>query len=605
MRPPDPGVGAPQAGEWVVWLSHSVLLLVAGADMCEPNEPSHDAGEAFTAVSMPVPPEGNGQAAKFLIAVVVPGHRRLHLADGVDVAIDGRFVHLDGPRLCAAETDIPTLLRESGLAAASREVRAGALALLASVAGSASDAIRLSRSLHLVREVLRERLPQRDGAEDSLGLRVDVLGAVDTHTFYVRGRFAGDVAVAELAIVSPEGSRVALDDRIVTYLPDSLDGVTETDGRKLARSTGFSACFTIDAPSVLNASWVLELRDAGDLTEEVVVTSLVRDPIAVRKLILEDLGNEPGLDDTLLRRHVAPALRRLQPRLRAAAVVTSVRHCGPRPVAPEISVLVALGEEVACLEQHLAQFAADRAMRDAELIYVVDGRTPRLFSETAYRLSELYRMSFTLALIGGVVDRDPLALQAAASQARGRLLLFLDRRVLPAAPGWMPLMQKQYDAIPGVGAVTPKLLYVDELTRSAGVTFRHREHAGRWEPVPLLRGMPRTSPTACTAAPVPGISSACLMIGSDLFQRVHGFRGTYLRDAYEDADLSLRLLGAGMQNWYVPDAELYHLEEHVPHVTAGGNTHRYDEYVFNDIWAAALAGPLDEREAAMTAANLR
>jgi GT2 family glycosyltransferase len=36
----------------------------------------------------------------------------------------------------------------------------------------------------------------------------------------------------------------------------------------------------------------------------------------------------------------------------------------------------------------------------------------------------------------------------------------------------------------------------------------------------------------------------------------------YLRgaDDYTSSDLCLRLLEAGLQNWYLPEAELYHLE---------------------------------------------
>lgn len=581
--------------EWAVWLSHSVLLLV-GSFVEEVPNADRPADAALAGASMRFAASDRSDAGlRMLVTVVVPEPWRSRMSDGLDIRLGDHLIHIDGNRVASAQTDIATVLRESGLAAAPANVRTSALALLAATARSASDPVRLSRSLHTIREALRERVPERDGADESLSLKVEVLCAIDAQTFYVRGQYAETVDVAELAIVSPEGNRILLHDRIVTYRLNTGGG----DGES-RRLMGFSACFTTDAPSWLPASWIVELRDTGDVAEEVAAPTVLRESIVVRDLLLEDLRNEPGLDDVLLERHIAPALRRLQPRLSAAVSVASVRECGPQPTSPDISIIVSLGEDSEYLEQQLAQFAGDPAMRGVELIYAIDSRTPvRAFSERAARLGELYRVPFTLALMHQVVDRDPLVLHAVAARARGRLLVFLDRRTLPGGRGWVRAMKAFYDRTPEIGGLVPKLLYVDDLIRGAGVSFNRLQHRDRWRPAPRLRGVPRRAAAAIVSERVSAIASSCLMIRADLFDQVGGFRGAYLRDEYEDADLSLRLTQAGRRNWYFADAELYHLEERIPQ-TDPTTAVRYDEHVYDDLWASTLDELHGRRQAAVS-----
>jgi GT2 family glycosyltransferase len=50
------------------------------------------------------------------------------------------------------------------------------------------------------------------------------------------------------------------------------------------------------------------------------------------------------------------------------------------------------------------------------------------------------------------------------------------------------------------------------------------------------------------------------MIDTELFRSLDGFSSTYVRGDYEDSDLCLRLRQRGLQSWYLPHVELYHLE---------------------------------------------
>ena len=50
------------------------------------------------------------------------------------------------------------------------------------------------------------------------------------------------------------------------------------------------------------------------------------------------------------------------------------------------------------------------------------------------------------------------------------------------------------------------------------------------------------------------------MIDRDLYEEAGGLSHAYVQGGYEDSDLCLRLIELGRQNWYMPGAELYHLE---------------------------------------------
>jgi GT2 family glycosyltransferase len=75
-----------------------------------------------------------------------------------------------------------------------------------------------------------------------------------------------------------------------------------------------------------------------------------------------------------------------------------------------------------------------------------------------------------------------------------------------------------------------------------------------------FQGLHRSLPAANHARSVPAVSGACFMIARDLFERHGGLSCSYVEDQFADFDLCLRMSEAGLTNWYLPDAELYHLE---------------------------------------------
>jgi GT2 family glycosyltransferase len=140
------------------------------------------------------------------------------------------------------------------------------------------------------------------------------------------------------------------------------------------------------------------------------------------------------------------------------------------------------------------------------------------------------------------------------------LLLLLNSDVLPDKPGWLGRMTAFYDSTRGIGALAPKLLYEDDSLQHAGMYFSRLTGSHVWEKIHYFKGLHRDLPVANVPRPVPAVTGACLMVARELYERLGGLRDDYVRGDYEDCDLCLRLVEAGYENWYLPDAELYHLE---------------------------------------------
>jgi GT2 family glycosyltransferase len=124
-------------------------------------------------------------------------------------------------------------------------------------------------------------------------------------------------------------------------------------------------------------------------------------------------------------------------------------------------------------------------------------------------------------------------------------------------------MQAFYDSTPNIGALGAKLLYEDDSLQHAGLFFDVMQEgptAGSWANMHYFKGLHRDLPAANVARPVPAVTAACLMIEKDLYERAGGLPDVYVQGDYEDSELCLRLLEAGRENWYLPAAELYHLE---------------------------------------------
>jgi GT2 family glycosyltransferase len=500
--------------------------------------------------------------------------------------------------LVQALTDLPTLIRGS-LAWWDHKTRTEVMEFLASalLEHKTVNALRLSKNLLIAREALRARLPSSAIAKgEPQGLHVDTMLAVDEKSFYVKGWMRDEEAeITHLTAVSPEGTRTEIFGQTFRYpRPDVEQFYGAASSEQSLAETGFISYFETKAPSRLPAGWIFQMLDAAGTAVEVGAPHVVRDDVTVRDLILKDLIHERLPGEDLTAKHVFPAVDRIQQRLKARVKVKNVAHYGMPNESPEVSIIVPLYQRIDFLEQQLAQFVHDPEVRQAELIYVLD--SPELantLTVAASQLFELYRVPFSVVTLERNAGFSAVN-NVGASVARGRLLLLLNSDVLPDQPGWLGKLTTFYDSTPGIGALGPKLLYEDDSLQHAGIYFAPLSGSSVCENRHYFKGLHRHLPAANVSRRVPAVTGACMMIDRDLYERFSGLRGCYVQGDYEDSDLCLRLIEAGYGNWYLPDAELYHLEGQSYALAARQLNAHYNIWLHTRLWKERIEAVMEQ-----------
>jgi O-antigen biosynthesis protein len=465
----------------------------------------------------------------------------------------------------------------------------------------ARGAIPVSETLFALRAGLRERLPAYVHAPDEpRGLAVESIMAVDDSSFYMEGWARDEEAeMVRLTAVSPEGDRAEIAENLYRFgRPDVTNyfsgGVVSR--KNPTEKAGFLSFLELDSPSFMSAGWVLEMENAEGTAIEVTGPPVLRDAAATRSRLLSDPGRDRLPDDELMEHHVMPALTRIQRGVEKGIKVDSVTEFGRPPESPTVSIIIPLYKRVDLIEQQLAEFVQDREMFEAEIIYVLD--SPEQKDELLFlaeRLFPVYRLPMRIAVLQRNVGFAN-ANNAGASIARGRLLLLMNSDALPDKPGWLGPMTRFYDATPNIGALAPKLLYEDGSIQNAGMYFHRQPGMDLWTDAHYYRGLHRDFPPANVPRKVPLLSGACVMIARDLYQQLGGLQGVYVQGDYEDSDLCMRLMQMGLENWYFPEAEVFHLEalSYAPSVRMPAN--RYNSWLHTHLWKAEIEQLVAEQD---------
>lgn len=504
-------------------------------------------------------------------------------------------LQIDASAVAHALTEFRTLIRNEFAALDARE-RSMIVEFMASSGGEvgldAANRLRLSRSLNLAREMLRERLPICELNPNRIeGLAVETVIALDDVSFYVEGWLCdGESTAIRMTAVSPEGTRTELLGRSFRYRrQDAEEFFRGAIGDQHAARYGFISFFRTSAPSLLPVGWLVEVETAAGTAMEAIAPRLLTDDNRIRTELLSDLALDDG-DQELRRNHVSPALTALQVRRSQSIRIERAAEFGEQVTNPQVSILVPLYGRIDLLEHQMAQFADDRDLQEAELIYVLD--SPELKSDLlslAEGLFQLYRLPFKVLVLSdnaGFATANNLA----ATYAQGRFFLLLNSDVLPMQSGWLSKLTKFYQSLDRPGALGPKLIYEDESIQHAGLYFERIPGSSLWTNEHHYKGLHSDLPAANIARPVPAVTGACLMIDAELYVSVGGLSSTYIQGDYEDSDLCLRLSEAGHQNWYFPGVVLYHLEGQSYPTRMREVNYEYNRWLFNEIWSAALGG---------------
>jgi GT2 family glycosyltransferase len=510
---------------------------------------------------------------------------------GLELRSTGRRLSIDRRVLERALVQLPAFAREE-MASLDFETRRELQRLVLTLSVphlDGSDGFSLSKDLYVVREALREPLPKRTPRKDEAqAVEVDTLFALDDSAFWIEGwTWDEDGTFARLTAISPEGQETDLDHVFRLRRPD----VEEAHGPFLRQGQkhGFVKFFELPAPSRLKDGWIVEWRNSGGAGIEVAAQGAVQDAARAQELLLERFTQEQPNREELRSKHLHPALARLQRRHRNSIEVESVVEYGARTASPTVSVVVTLYKRIDFLQHQILQFAQDPAMRMAELIYVLD--SPELaepLHALASQVHALHGVPFRVAQLSRNAG-FPVANILGTSLARGRLLLLLNCDVLPDGPGWLEKMVSFYDGRPDIGALGPRLLFEDDSIQHAGMYFEREPGSGLWGNLHYFKGLQRDFPPATISRPVPAVTGACLMIDRALYEDVGGLRHEYiLQGGFEDSDLCLRLIDRGRRNWYLAEAQLYHLEGQAHASASRVTTVSYNRWLQTQLWDSLI-----------------
>jgi GT2 family glycosyltransferase len=589
--------------ESAAWLTRDVMLLVARLDAppdatFEARVSGDGAAGAHRCAGLRLDVDGRADRGSWLLALVAPGAggdaRRLA---PIAVGTGSAWIELDEDTVGSALTDMKTLMR-GWLAPLDGELRNRVTDFVARAIGenAANGRMRLSEALHDVREALRERLStQVNSADKPRGLAVDRMLAVDCSSFYIQGWMRDEEAeIVRLTAVSPEGARCELLDRAFRYPRQDVEQFFSRQADEAGRP-GFMCHFETGSPSLRLNGWVVEAENAEGVAIEVPAPRVIDNMHEVQDAILNDPFQRRWPNSELMAAHVHPALHRIQERVHDMIEIETVSEYGRRPEAPEVSIVVPIYKRIDHLEMQLAEFADDQQIQASELIYVLDSpEQGDALLDTAAQLYPIYRVPFRVVVLRRNVGFAE-ANNAGVSMATGKLLLLLNSDVLPAAPGWLGTMQEFYESKPDMGALGPKLLYEDDSIQHAGMYFYQPPGSSMWLDAHLFKGLHRKFEGANVARPVPAVSGACVMIDRELYNRL-GFRGIYVRGDYEDFDLCLRLVEEGRENWYLPDAELYHLEAQSYSGDLRFPSNRYNMWLHTYLWGDRIPALMERYE---------
>lgn len=276
-------------------------------------------------------------------------------------------------------------------------------------------------------------------------------------------------------------------------------------------------------------------------------------PEAASAALLAAIPQDAAAPDAIAAR-LEPALTAL--RAQRPRHAPEILELGSLPAEPAASLIVPLTSESDLVRCRFGLFATDPALRQVEIIHVLDRAQKRAGAERLLRaMHTAYGVPTRLVIVDGAPDSGA-ALNEAAKTARAPMLAILGADVVPERPGWLDSLTGFLDAHPRCGAAGPRLMREDGSLSAAGFDLAV-DADGRWGTQPLLRGFPSAFPAAAAASPVPALSAGCLVARRSVFELVGGFAQDYFGALSVGADFSARVASRGFEIWRTDTPALF------------------------------------------------
>ena len=444
----------------------------------------------------------------------------------------------------------------------------------------------------------QSQLHQRIARQSENVGRVITVVRVETDGILLRCRFSRGAVVesATIALVSFGGCRVILD-------PGSRVDGARGAGAPCDAAPGmrheYVAFAAIPGLRQDEQFWFVEVSDAGGLIGRIPflcgpAPPLLRGIEAALALIEPPPEPEPE-------RVVAPAVDAFWRAARRHAPVAMPAAFGSGAVEPQVSVIIPLNGHLDYMRHQIAQFSNDQEFRlggIVELIYVVvDASLTGEFRHLSQCLYDIYGVPFRTLLFDHSRG-SAVAANLGADAAVSDVILFLGADVLPKESLWVGRLLRQYNALDRCGILGCRLLSEDRSIRHYGITFRPSKLVrGLWEEHAPLKGLPTDFDPACDARRATVVTSACMMIDSQLFRQLGGFCEEYVFGDFADYDICLAARQECRHTYYTPRIELYQLAAPTGALTRSREQLiRYNRWKHNRKWHNLIQKVLAEVE---------
>jgi hypothetical protein len=284
-----------------------------------------------------------------------------------------------------------------------------------------------------------------------------------------------------------------------------------------------------------------------------------------------------------------------------------VEQFGPRGRKPRGSMVVCLYGKPEYLFLQNALFAGGPGFEDYEMVYV--SNSPEMAEQLMKDMrtaTQVYGLQQTLVLLPGNAGFGA-ANNVAVNHASSNRILIINPDVFPRDPEWaskhtqivadLPHAQTDLFGVP--------LYYDDGTLMHGGMYFEYDvglsgnasamtgrrmvrvEHYGK--------GAPAWSQEFTQSRPVPAVTGAFISINRPWYEKLGGFTEDFVFGHYEDADLCLKSIFAGVAPW-IHDIRLWHLEgkgsTRLPVHEGGSYVNRG---IFSDRWDPMISNGLEGR----------
>ena len=430
-------------------------------------------------------------------------------------------------------------------------------------------------------------------------MAIDVAARIPGAGWYVTGWMLDPLAlVSAVTLCGSGGLAERLDGRWTRVVREDVSAGFSGDAR-------FSGCiadnkhgFTVFVPHAAGGrdAWLeLEIGNGGCAFMPLNLTGA--DDSEGRQRLLTSFDIHKPSASEIVERHLGPLFHAAGAALKRVSAHHSLRDVGAKRAARLVVPIVDPKLRTKMIVAGLARQQTGEVAMPVFVCCPSTGEMPR----SLLRELDFYGLDAEVLVAAEPVDAAQ-ALEIGARTGAASRLLFLSPHVHAISPDWAARLLAALGTGADPAVVSPTLLYEDWSIRYAGIDGVRFLSAMPFADVASERaGYPRGS-MAAAAAPTLIAALECCAMTRSAFESVDGFAGGFTLPDLKGPDLFLRMQKAGIRITWVPDVELYALDEPVsPDAYWARTGEMIDGWQFRAAWQdrlPAIAEPLSRSEAA-------